>query len=709
VIGNLRQVVAMRKDGSCFDMTLKVNELWEDEGITFIGVVSDITERVEAERRLNAAVHEAETAARAKSEFLANMSHEIRTPMNAIIGLSGLCLKTDMDARQRDYIGKVHASAKWLLGIVNDILDFSKIEAGELKLESIPFDLDEVLAGLAGIVTQQARDKGLELVIRRGADVPQYLIGDPLRLGQVLINLVNNAIKFTERGEVVLDSAATHAGGGRIELSFSVRDTGIGMTAEQRALLFRAFSQADSSITRRHGGSGLGLVISQRLVEMMGGAFHVESEAGVGSTFTFDAGFGIDASRLTAPPEPAVPDLRVLVVEDNATANLIVCEQLRVLGFAVDGVGSGEEALRALWAAVDRPYGLVITDWQMTDMDGVELARRIREEPSLPMPPRVILMTGHDVNDVIEAGRGVAIDEFLPKPATRSTLLGGIMDVFGRVVAEIRAGDARTRAPLLLAGRRLLLVEDNAFNQQVACELLQQMGAQVTIAGDGRQGVDEVASGAHELVLMDVQMPVMDGHTATRLIRERPEGRALPIIAMTAHALAEERERCLAAGMNDFLTKPIDPALLQATLLKWLPAAKPGSPSPLPAPSATERTWPATTALDVETGLRYANGKREFYLKLLNRFRDGQVETVTAIRNALAAGDRETARRLAHTLKGIAGTLGAKALQGAATRLDASFKAEPQADVTALVAALDESLAAVLADIETLAGPRTQA
>jgi CheY-like chemotaxis protein len=505
------------------------------------------------------------------------------------------------------------------------------------------------------------------------AEVPRGLRGDPLRLGQILINLVNNAIKFTERGEIHLSARTLAESPGRVQLQFCVRDTGIGMTPEQAARLFQPFTQADGSTTRRFGGTGLGLSICKRLVEMMDGRIWVESTVGEGSRFSFTCWLATSDAPARAPrvvPE-ALNDLRVLVVDDNPVARYILVDAFKGLPVHVTAASSGKEALEMLTAATP-PFQLLLTDWQMPGLNGIELAQRARA--ALPEPPRIILATAFGREEVRASAEAAGVDAFLLKPLDRSALIDALVEVFAPEHIAAQA-PARGSVPRF-EGAHVLLVEDNDTNQQIATELLEATGVSADIASNGQQAIERIQAagpGRYDLVFMDLQMPVMDGYEATRRLRDDERFRGLTIIAMTAHAMKEERQRCLDVGMNDHVSKPIEPPTLYGVLRRWL-HQKLAAEEPWPARASSSITLPPLPGFDLDAARRRVNGNETLLLKLLRRFRDEQPRVPQSIRLALQAADRSTAERQAHTLKSVAGNLGLRGVQQSAAELEAAVR-----------------------------------
>lgn len=685
----VRFPVLGEKDGSVVavgTVALDISELirtqhdLEELTQTLENKVAERTEQLAAARDL------AETASRAKAEFLANMSHEIRTPLNAIIGMGHLAAHVNADARVGRYLGRIHSSSQHLLGIVNDILDLSKIEAGKLRLDVAEFALEDMLDQVSALVAEQADAKGLELIIDISPGLPSRLVGDAKRIGQVLINFANNAVKFTERGEIVLRVSERGRDEGGVALRLAVEDTGIGIAEDKLPLLFCPFQQLDGSMSRQFEGSGLGLAISRNLAELMDGAVSVTSQPGQGSVFALELSLRIGDAAVS-PDSAVVPatdahNRRVLVADDNAHARRVLAEQLRSLSFRVDEAGSGQEAVERVVAADTDglPYAVVFVDWKMPELDGLAVAGQLRRRPVHTSCPRLVLLAagGHDLRAGLDDPH---IDAVLAKPVTPGALRNVLTELFNPTQAGKASNAAANEGWERLDGRAILLVEDNPINQEVVQDLLELVGARVTLAGDGLRGIELLQSRPFDLVLMDIHMPTMDGFEATAEIRKDPRFAQLPIVALTANALEGDLERCLAAGMNDYIAKPIHPGRMFATLARHLQAVSEHPPAgPAEARKASRAADPVgddsllaalagIPGIDVAQAVARMLGRADLYCQLVRRVAAERADLVNKLEAAQRGGDRRALVELIHGAKSILGMLGADGLQQRCVRL----------------------------------------
>ncbi|MDA6065668.1 response regulator [Idiomarina abyssalis] len=672
--------------------------LYDDDHniIGILGSYYDISGIKSVAEEMEKAKETAERANQSKGEFLANMSHEIRTPINAIVGMANLCLKTELNQKQKRYIKVIDSSSQALLGVINDILDFSKIDAGKLTVERIPFDLQDVLTSLADMFAYRAYDKDLEFIINLPANIPTRLIGDPLRLNQVLVNLISNAIKFTEDGEINVAVNLLDSSKDNVLLRISVTDTGIGMDEEQRANLFKAFTQADTSTTRKYGGTGLGLAISRRLILLMGGDIGVTSAAGQGSTFYIEVELPLQKEQDNSHHQYLLQKLsgvRILAIDDNLSTREMLYEMLRSYQVDVKVCRTAEQALQVFQQSVeeDNPYQLVLVDWRLPGMDGLEFCQTITERYADDVRPKLTLATGYYAEELSEKAKQAGVNDIISKPFTASTLGRSLAStLFQRELPDENDAESGDGIPESILQAPILVVEDNEINQQVAREILTSHKFKVDIVENGQLAVEAVHNKNYSLVLMDIQMPVMDGLKAARTIRADFNYQQLPILAMTANAMSGDEERSLAAGMQGHIAKPIDEQQLIKAIIKWaVPGDYTNNQQP-EVPAATEEDEPAkppvripqVKGIEFEAALKRLQYNVELYLKLVEQLYETYQGSATKVSDFITRGQHDSARRYFHSLKGAAANLGFTQLQNKAADLE-QFMAEGNIDKVA--------------------------
>ncbi len=639
----------------------------EDRHSGTVLTIVDVTAQHEINEALARAKEAADNANQLKSDFLANMSHEIRTPMNAILGMCHLTLRTELLDKQRNYIEKVQFSAQSLLEIINDILDFSKIEAGKLQMEKGRFDLEDVISHATDLIAVKAQEKNIALINRIEPGFSHIVVGDKLRLGQVITNLLSNAIKFTEKGSISLSVEKVSESRDKVKLKFTVADTGIGLSIEQQGRLFQAFTQADTSTTRKYGGTGLGLAISKSIVTLMNGEIGVDSVYQKGSTFWFTAEFVKYDMEKTELLEQhiSIPKLKILVADDDEESREMMRNILESFRFEVNLASSGAKALAMLESTEnEHKFDLVILDYLMPDMDGFEVFEKMKNSDSDQTRPKTIMLTAYGREEISKRADQSGIEGFLVKPVNTSVLLDMIMQLTN---SDVKSFDYKSETKNLslnlsiLRNAKVLLVEDNEVNQELALDILNEVGIQVTVAENGSQAIDHIHGENFDLVLMDCQMPVMDGYEATKLIRKENQYDMLPVIAMTANAIEGERDRCYTAGMNDYVSKPIDIESFLQTLCMWMPLTR-SRKAEITDTAQTEKNGtplPEFAVLDSKAGIAYANGSEALYRSVLQKFMEGNLDFSERFRKAMEVQAYEDAKRLAHTIKGLAGSIAA--------------------------------------------------
>lgn len=717
IAGMGREVLALRKDGVEFLVHLSISSVEIENEKIFTGILHDLTDLYDArssleelnqdlEQRVLARTEEAELANKAKGDFLANMSHEIRTPLNAVVGLSHLLGQTNLDAKQRDYLSKIGRSSRTLLGIINDILDFSKIEAGKLDIEVVDFCFDDIFVDLTTLVAEKIYHKNVEMLFDVDKNLPTFVQGDPLRLRQILINLTNNAEKFTENGEIVLAVKVLPRMNNEIWVEFCVKDSGIGMTEEQQNRLFSAFTQADTSTSRVYGGTGLGLTICKQLVQLMGGEMSLHSKPGEGSVFTFTLPF-LDSKKEMKDKylDDRMNDIRVLVVDDNETSLNVISSMLEEFTSAVKATNSATKAIEILQAGEE--YDLVLMDFKMPGMNGLDASESIKNSADISRIPIIIMISSYESSNVLDKRYESILDGFLSKPimplVLKETIQALLTGDEGRLSYAVASDKNRKEYHF---NSRILVVEDNKINQQITQELLESTGAIVSVAENGEVALNMLAEENFDLVLMDIQMPVMDGYTATQKIRENPKYNCLPIIAMTANAMKSDIDRCFEAGMNDHVAKPIDPEKVFSAIEKWSANQKEHgkneSTDHMEVQGEDVFTPFVLDGFDTSEGVRRVGNRWHRYRKLLLGFRDEYLTVVGAIADLTDQKKIDELSALTHTLKGVAGNISANVLYNALCELDDGLQDQRFDDLPMLAAKVEGCLVQALAVIAKL-------
>ncbi|RUO26121.1 hybrid sensor histidine kinase/response regulator [Aliidiomarina minuta] len=676
----------------------------DNQLIGVLGSYYDISAIKAANTEMAASKEATEKANQSKSDFLANMSHEIRSPINAIVGMANLALKTELDPKQQRYLKVINSSSNALLGVINDILDFSKIEANKLTIERIPFDLDEVLSTLADMFAYKAYDKDLEFIINLPANIPTMLIGDPMRLNQVLVNLVSNAIKFTDEGEINVSCTLLDLNKEKVWLRISVTDTGIGMDEEQRANLFQAFTQADTSTTRQFGGTGLGLAISRRLIQLMQGDIGVISSTNQGSTFYIEITLPIQDSQDVSHHQLLLERLqgtRILAIDDNLSTREMLYELLRSYHMEAKVCRSAEQGLELMQQAQDEgnPYQVALIDWRLPGMDGLSLVERMQQELDPDQLPKTILATGYYAEELAEKAKTVGASDFITKPYTTATLARVLSSaIYGNKQEKSKAASALSeKIPKALYGAPLLVVEDNEINQHVAREMLSGHGFEVDIAEHGEVALQMVQKKAYALVLMDIQMPVMDGYRAAESIRQLYSYQQLPIVAMTANAMSGDAEKSLAAGMQGHIPKPIDEDALLGQIIKWaVPGPYEADSEPatdfVTEPSTTAYKYPQVKGIEFASALARLNHNSELYTRLISQLVESYSQSAMKVSEFITRGQHDEARRYFHSLKGASANLGLINIEKKASRLEEAMKKGDIAGVADQITGLDKLL-----------------